>query len=101
MTWFVVAMLALGTAGQRLIGMFGVGSLLDRRPTLASLADLLPAAVVTALVAQLTFATAGQLTLDARAAGLTVAGLLVWRRSPFIVVVFGAAAVTATLRALA
>lgn len=100
MTWTVVALLTLGTAGQRLIGMFAIGSLLEHRPRLRELADLLPAAVVMALIAQLAFAKADSLVLDARAAGLAVAGMLVWRRAPFVAVVVAAAATTALLRAL-
>ena len=100
MTWLVVALLTLGAAGQRLIGMYAVGSFLERRPALRELADLLPAAVVTALVAQLTLSTAGELRLDPRAVGMVVAGVLVWRRAPFVAVVLAAAATTALLRAM-
>ncbi|MGF1598675.1 MAG: AzlD domain-containing protein [Acidimicrobiales bacterium] len=100
MTWLVVILLTLGAAGQRLLGMYAIGSLLERRPVVRDLADLLPAAVVTALVAQLTLSTAGELTVDARAAGLAVAGVLVWRRAPFVVIVVAAAATTALLRAV-
>ena len=100
MTWTVVALLTLGTAGQRLVGMFAIGSLLEKQPTLRVLADLLPAAVVMALIAQLTFAKVDRLTLDARAAGMAVAGVLVWRKAPFVAVVVAAAATTALLRAV-
>jgi len=42
-----------------------------------------------------------QLTLDARAVGLGVAVVLLVLRAPFLVVVFGAAAVAALLRLVA
>ncbi len=100
MNYLAVALLTLGTAGQRLAGMFLLGPWLARRPTLARVAGLIPAAVVAALVVQLSFATKGSLVLDARAGGIAVAGLLVWRRAPFVVVVLAAAATTALLRAL-
>jgi hypothetical protein len=62
------------------------------------IADLLPIALLSALIGTQTFATGRHLELDARFAGLLVALLLVWRRAPFLVVVFGAAAVAALLR---
>ncbi len=100
MTWTVIIALTIGVATQRLVGMFLAGPLLARRPVLARLADLLPAAVVAGVIVQLTVAEAGRLVLDARAAGLAVAGLLVWRRAPLGVVVVAAAVVTAVIRAL-
>ncbi len=100
MSWTVIIALAVGVAAQRLIGMFLAGPLLARRPILARLADLLPAAVVAGVIVQLTVAEAGRLVLDARAAGLAMAGLLVWRRAPLGVVVIAAALVTAVVRAL-
>ncbi len=100
MSWLVVVLLAVGSAGQRLVGMYAVGSQLDRRPFLKELADLLPVAVVAALVAQLTVGRGQGLTVDARAVGLAVAALLVWRRAPFVVVVVAAAATTAAIRAV-
>lgn len=98
MTWLAVVALTIGTWGQRLLGMFLGGRILDRRPALGRLATLIPAAVVTAVIVQLTFGSGSSLVLDARAAGMVVAGLLVWRRAPFVAVVVAAAATTALLR---
>jgi len=53
-----------------------------------------------AVIVQLTVAEGKTLILDERLAGVAVAGLLVWRKAPFIVVVLSAAAVTALLRAI-
>lgn len=100
MTYIAVALLTLGVAGQRLAGMFLVGPWLSSRPLLERVAGLLPAAVVAALVAQLTFTTNASLVLDERSVGMTMAAILVWRRAPFVVVVLAAAATTAILRAL-
>lgn len=100
MTWTVIGLLALGAAGQRLLGMFAIGPLLDRNPHLRLVGELLPIAVVTALIVQLTLVTNGSLSVDARAGALVVAGVLVWRRAPLIVVVFVAAASAAGLRLL-
>lgn len=100
MTLMAVLWLALGTWGQRLIGMFVGGELVKRRPALARLAALIPAAVVMAVIVQLTVASGTALVLDARALGMAVAGVLVWRRAPFLVVVIAAAATTALCRAV-
>ena len=100
MTWAVMAFLAAGVWAQRLLGMFVGGRVLRRRPALGRLATLIPAAVVMAVVVQLTVATGRSLQFDARLAGMGVAGLLVWRRAPFVVVVVAAAAATAAIRLL-
>ncbi len=100
MSWAVVFFLTLGVAGQRLLGMFVAGPVLAKRPALRSVADLLPAAVVAAVILQLTVTTKGALTVDARLIGLAVAGVLVWRRAPLILVVLAAAAVTGLFRLL-
>lgn len=98
MTWGVIALLAIGVWSQRLLGMFAGGALLDRVPLFARLASLIPAAVVGAVIIQLTIADGRALTLDARSVGVAVAGVLVWRRAPVIVVVTAAAVVTALIR---
>ncbi len=100
MTVLAIIALTIGVWGQRLAGGFLVGPLLERRPALARAASLIPAAVVMAVIVQLTVANGKTLVLDERLAGVAVAGLLVWRRAPFIVVVLGAAATTALLRAV-
>lgn len=100
MTWTIVFVLAAGVWGQRLLGMYLGGPVLGRFPSLAKLATLIPAAVVTAVIVQLTLASGSSLEIDPRLAGMVAAGALVWRRAPFVVVVVAAAAVTALLRAI-
>lgn len=100
MTTLSIIALTIGVWGQRLLGGFVVGPWLERRPTLTRAAKLIPAAVVTAVIVQLTVANGQTLVADARLAGVLVAGVLVWRRAPFLVVVLAAAATTALLRAL-
>jgi hypothetical protein len=97
-TWTVVGILAAGVWTQRLLGMFVGVRVLGRHPSLARLATLIPAAVVMAVVVQLSVATGRTLVIDARLVGMTVAGVLVWRRAPFAVVVLAAAASTAVAR---
>lgn len=96
--WTVIAALAVGTWGQRLVGMFGLGRALARRSRFALLADLLPVAIVAAVIAQLTVARGRDLVVDDRLVGLGVAAVLVWRRAPLAVVVLAAAAATALVR---
>jgi len=100
MTALSIIALTIGVWGQRLLGGFVVGPWLERRPKLTSAAKLIPAAVVTAVIVQLTVANGRTLVADARLAGVLVAGVLVWRRAPFLVVVLAAAATTALLRAV-
>ena len=100
MTWTVVFVLAAGMWGQRFLGMYVGGPVLSRFPALGTLATLIPAAVATAVIVQLTVASGASLVLDARFAGVAVSGILVWRRAPFVVVVVVAAAVTALVRSL-
>lgn len=98
MNVFSIVALTVVVWGQRLIGGFLIGPWLDRRPNLTKAANLIPAAVVMAVVVQLTVASGRSLVVDERLAGVVVAGLLVWRKAPFIVVVVAAAATTALLR---
>ena len=61
-------------------------------------ADLIPVALLAALVAVQVVATGHRLSIDARAAGLGSAVVLLVLRAPFLVVVAGAAACAAVLR---
>lgn len=99
MTWLAIVALAVAVWGQRLLGAFVVGPVLSRRPGVARAMGLIPAAVVMAVIVQLSVATGSDLVIDARLAGVAVAALAVWRRAPFIVVVLAAAAATALVRA--
>ena len=98
-TLSIVALVA-AVWGQRLLGAFVIGPVLGRRPVVARAMGLLPAAVVMAVIIQLTVAEGKSLVVDERLAGVAVAGVLVWRRAPFLAVVLAAAIVTALLRVL-
>lgn len=100
MSWSVIVVLAAGVAIQRWAGVFAGGAVLNRVPILTRLASLIPAAVVAAVIVQLTAASGTRLVVDERLAGMAVAGALVWRRAPFVVVIVAAAATTAALRVL-
>jgi len=100
MTTIAIIVMTIGAWGQRLLGAFVVGPLLERRPLLARAAGLIPAAVVMAVIVSLTITRGGSIVIDERLAGLAVAAVLVWRRAPFLVIVLGAAVTTALLRLL-
>lgn len=99
MSWTTLLLIGLGAYVLKALGMvvFGGRRLTGRAHAVL---DLLPAALLPALVALNTFADGRHLQLDARAAGVAVAGLATWRRWPLPVVILLAAAVTAGLRQL-
>lgn len=95
--WIVIAALALSTAALRLAGPLALGG--RSLPAKAmNVVELLASALLAALVVVETFGKGGSLTLDARVLGAAFAAVAVWRRAPMIVVVLGAAAVTAIAR---
>jgi branched-subunit amino acid transport protein len=93
-----VALLAAGTLALRLAGTL-LRSRVEPTPWVLSLVDRAVAVLFAALVAT-SLLEAGHLAGVARPAGVAAAGLLAWRRAPFVVVVLAAAAVTAGLRLL-
>jgi hypothetical protein len=99
--WVTIAVLAAGTIAIRAAGPVAVGG----RALPARAADvivLLAPALLAALVVVETFGEdGGNLSIDARAAGLVVAAAALALRAPVVVVVFAAAVATALLRALA
>jgi branched-subunit amino acid transport protein len=62
--------------------------------------DLVAVPLLAALILVQTLGDGHRLGIDARVPALAVAGVLVWRRAPFLVVVLAAAGTAALLRAL-
>lgn len=95
----VLLVLAAGTYLLKAAGPLALG---DRAlPSgLRYFVDLLPAALLAALTAVATVGDDRALVVDARLVGLVVAGVALWRRAPFVVVVILAAAATALTRLL-
>lgn len=95
-----VALLASSVAGYGLkaAGYFLPAGRLRQQP-FVSIVAVMPVALLAALVAVQGFTTKQNLVLDARAAGLAAAAVLLLLRAPFLVVVAGAALVAAGLRA--
>lgn len=98
MTWAAIVAAAAGCYLLKLAGLSVPARVLDH-PMVSRVADLIPVALLAALVAVQVFATPDRgLALDARAPALAVAVLLLLARAPFLVVVFGAALVAALAR---
>jgi branched-subunit amino acid transport protein len=98
-SWAAIIALALGTFALKASGPVLLG---DRTlPPLASrLAELLPAALLAALVAVNVVGGDRQLVADARLAGLAAALVAVRLKASFIVVVLAACGATALARAV-
>lgn len=80
-----------------------IGYLIPERfltPKVKAFTERVTVALLAALVATQTLASNQALVLDARLPAVLLAGVLLWLRAPFIVVVVAAAAVAAGLRFL-
>ena len=90
----------LASAGCYLLKLAGL-SLPERvlsHPTVERVADLIPVALLSALVGVQVMAEGTSLTVDARVLGLGFAVVALLLRMPFLVVVVGAAVVAALAR---
>lgn len=100
MSWTPILVAAVGCALLKQAGWSLPRHWLEHE-RLQRAAALMPVALLAALVAVQAFGTDGRLALDARAAGLAVAAVLLAVRAPFLLVIGGAAVTAALLRALA
>jgi branched-subunit amino acid transport protein len=99
MMWTAIILTAIGAYLLKLAGLSIPGSVLEH-PLVHRVADLIPVALLAALVAVQVFGDGPSLTLDARAAGLAAAVLALLLRAPFIVVVLVAALTAGIVRLL-
>ncbi len=97
--WLGVLGASLGCYLAKLAGL-SVPDRVLQHPRVSLAADLLPIALLSALVAVQVFGADHSLTLDARALGLGVAVLALLLRAPFLLVVFAAALAAALVRLL-
>jgi len=98
--WAAIIVGSLGCYLLKLAGLSVPQSVLDH-PVIRRIADLIPVALLAALIAVQVFGTPERtLVMDARLAGLGVALVGLLLRAPFIVVVLLAAGTAALLRAL-
>ena len=99
MMWTAILVTAVGAYLLKLAGLSIPSSVLEH-PVVHRVADLLPVALLAALVAVQVFSAGSSLTLDPRAAGLAAAVVALLLRAPFIVVVLVAALTAGILRLL-
>jgi branched-subunit amino acid transport protein len=96
--WWAVALVCAGCYALKLAGLAAPRRVLDH-PGVRRFAELVPVALLAALIAVQTFTGAGRLEFDpARTAGLAAAVVALLLRAPFLVVLGVAALVTALLR---
>ncbi|MFG1858962.1 AzlD domain-containing protein [Actinomadura geliboluensis] len=98
--WIAVAATALGCYALKLAGLVAPQRVLDD-PRVRRFTDLVPVALLTALIAVQVLADGRSLEFDpARLAGLGAAVAALLLRAPFLVVLVAAAGVAAGLRVL-
>ena len=101
MTWLAILVCATGCYLLKLAGLSVPGHLLEK-PVVRRIADLLPIALLAALIVVQVFSAGGtddpRLAVDARLAGLGAAALALMLRAPFLLVVVIAAGTAALLR---
>jgi branched-subunit amino acid transport protein len=95
--WLAVIGAGIGCYLLKLAGLSLPPQVMEH-PVVERVADLIPVALLAALVAVQVLASEQSLVVDARLAGLATAFVLLLVRAPFLVVVFGAALVAALIR---
>lgn len=95
--WLGTLLTAAGCYLLKLLG-FAVPASVLARPAVRRTAELLPVALLAALVGVGTVLSGHRLVLDARAAGVAAAVVALALRAPFLVVVVVAAVVAAVVR---
>lgn len=95
--WAAIVVTAVGCYAMKLAGLSVPDKVLDK-PFVRRLADLIPVALLGALVAVQAFSTEQSLVVDARVAGVGAGVVALLCKAPFIVVVAVAAVTTAGLR---
>ena len=99
MTWIAILATAAGCYVLKLTGLSVPTKVLDQ-PLVQRIADLMPVALLSALIGVQVLGEGSRLVLDARLVGLAVAVVALVLRAPFIVVVFSAALAAALVRLL-
>ena len=97
MIWLAVLVASLGCYDLKLVGLSVPERVLDH-PVAQRIAELLPIALLAALVVVQVFGGTRELVLDARVVGLGVAVVALVLRAPFLVVVAAAAVAAALVR---
>lgn len=98
--WLAVLVGSVGCYLTKLLGLSMPRRVLDD-PRVRRAAELLPVALLAALIVTQTFTTGRHVGIDARGAGVAAGALAVLARAPFLVVIAVACAVAAGVRMLA
>jgi len=99
-SWWPVIALCGSAYALKALGLV-LGERLDREVSERWSLQIVVVPVLAALIVVQTFSTGQTLVLDARAPALVVAAVLVWRRTPFVLVAVAAAGTAALLRLVA
>lgn len=97
MMWAAILVAAAGCYLLKVAGLSVPPAVLEH-PVVERVADLLPVALLAALIGVQVFAEGPHLVLDARVVGLAVAVVALLLRAPFIVVVLLASLAAALVR---
>lgn len=97
MMWAAILLTGVGCYLLKLSGLSVPARLLEK-PVVERVTDLLPVAMLAALIAVQVFTSGAALVIDARLAGLLAALVALLFRAPFIVVVVAAALTAALIR---
>lgn len=97
MIWAAILVSGIGCYLLKLLG-FSMPPAVLEHPVVRRVSLRIPVAMLTALVVVQVFASGRDLVIDARAAGLAAATVLLLFRAPFLVVVVGAALTAAVVR---
>ena len=95
--WIGIVVLIVGCFALKYAGLSVPPRVLDHPATVRA-ADLIPVALLGALIAVQVFADGTSVTIDARLLGLGVAALLLTLRVPFLPMVVAAALAAALIR---
>lgn len=97
--WAGIVVMIVGCFALKYAGLSVPARVLDH-PLTVRASDLIPVALLGALIAVQVFAGGSSLQVDARLLGLGVAAVLLWLRVPFLPMVVAAALVAALVRQL-
>lgn len=97
--WAGITVMIVGCFALKYAGLSVPARVLDH-PLTVRASDLIPVALLGALIAVQVLADGSSLTVDARLLGLGVAAVLLWLRVPFLPMVVAAALVAALVRQL-
>lgn len=95
--WTTILIASAVVAATKFIG-FILPARFTENPTVQHVSDSVTVALLAALVVIQTSGSGASVVIDARLVGVIAAGVLLWRRIPFILVILAAAGVAALVR---